>query len=579
MALRRGVGIVLTLIGLAVVVSVAGLLLTMLTFGSEPSIGRNATLVLGVSGGLEETEPSGLLSQVVGAPPTVRALVDSLRKAKVDSRIKGVLLVPKGAQALWAKAQEVRNAVLDFKKSGKPIVAFLEYGGDQEYYLASACDRIFLLPTSPLDLTGLASYEVFFRGTLDKIGAYPDLLHIGEYKTAANTFTKTGFTPAHREMAESLNRDLFDQLVTGIAEARKKDEADVRALIDRGPFLPEDALREGLVDDLAYEDELDDKVKIGSGKLERLKGDDYARVGLMSLGLNRGQRIALIYAVGVINQGESNSDTGSAVVGSDTFVKYLRKVREDDSIKAVVLRIDSPGGSAVASDIIWREVLLTREKKPVIASMSDLAASGGYYIAMPAHTIVAQPATLTGSIGIVIGKFTTGGTFKKLGANIEAVSSGKQAEINSPTRPYNATERAKIEEQMQAFYDGFVEKAAEGRHTSPERIDSVAQGRVWTGRQAKDVGLVDELGGLDRAIAIAKTRIGVAADADVEIVVYPPKRSFFEALREPLGTDAMSRATFGLSAEERRVFTALTSPFRLFRRGEPLALMPNFFLR
>jgi protease-4 len=211
--------------------------------------------------------------------------------------------------------------------------------------------------------------------------------------------------------------------------------------------------------------------------------------------------------------------------------------------------------------------------------MSDLAASGGYYIAMPAHSIVAQPATLTGSIGIVVGKFATGGTFKKLGMTIDAVSSGKNAQMNSPARPFTATERAKVEEQMQAFYDQFVEKAAEGRKTSPEKIDAVAQGRVWTGKQAKDLGLVDELGGLDRAVALAKARAGIAADAEVELVIYPPKRSFYELLSEPLAAESAKLSVFGLSAEERRVIGALTSPLRLFRRGEPLALMPNFFLR
>src|SRR4051812_39707340 len=232
----------------------------------------------------------------------------------------------------------------------------------------------------------MASFELFLRGTLDKIGAYPDALHIGEYKTASNTLTEHTYTPAHREMAESLNTDLYQQLVRGIADGRHKSEAEVKALIDHGPYLPEEALKAGLIDDLAYEDELDDKVKLAAGKIHYVDMNDYKQVTAGSLGLNRGPRIAVIYATGIIASGKSNYDSPSGtVLGSETIIEYLRKARADSSIKAIVLRVDSPGGSAVASDVIWREVMLTKNQKPLIASMSDVAASGGYYIAMPAH--------------------------------------------------------------------------------------------------------------------------------------------------------------------------------------------------
>src|SRR5690606_3322578 len=221
-----------------------------------------------------------------------------------------------------------------------------------------------------------------------------------------------------------------------------------------------------------------------------------------------------LYAVGVISTGESSSE-GTQVIGSDTMVRLLRKIRADNSIRAVVLRIDSPGGSAIASDVIWREVMLTSAVKPVIASMSDVAASGGYYIAMPAHQIVAEPATLTGSIGVVMVKFVIDGTLDKLGMNMERVTDGRYADMYSPIRPFTPDERTKVEEQMQATYEAFVEKAAAGRQTTPERIDSIAQGRVWTGQQAKELGLVDELGGLSRALAIAKARANIAEDAEV----------------------------------------------------------------
>ncbi|MET0211447.1 MAG: S49 family peptidase, partial [Vicinamibacterales bacterium] len=410
MAVRRGVVLVLVLMILAVGVSAVGLLFMGMAVGRPTSISSNSTLLVDVSGNLLETEPGGVLGQFLEGPPTVRSVVDALRKASVDRRVSSVIIRPTGTAALWGKVQEVRDAITEFRKSKKPIVAFLESASDQSYYLASACDKVFLMPTASLDLTGMANYELFLRGALDKLGVYPDSLHIGDYKTASNTFTEHSFTPAHREMAESLNTDMYEQLVAGVAEGRRRTPAEVRQLIDHGPYLPEDAVRAGLVDDLAYEDEIDDKVQLGRGRTHVLSQKEYRTVGLSSLGLNRGPKIALIYAVGLISSGISNESPSGQVIGSDTIVEYLRTARADSSIRAIVLRIDSPGGSAIASDIIWREIMLTRDRKPVIASMSDVAASGGYYIAMPAHAIVAQPATLTGSIGVVLVRFVIDGT-------------------------------------------------------------------------------------------------------------------------------------------------------------------------
>ena len=592
MAVRRGVVVVIFLIFVAVAVSAAGLIFTALLVGRAPRIDRNSTLVLRVNGDLQEMEPAGVIGQFFEGQPTVRSLVDALRKAKVDSRVTSVVIRPTGTAALWGKVQEVRDAILDFKRSRKPIVAYMEFGGEQEFFLASACDKVFLMPTSSLDLTGLASYELFLRGTLDKIGAYPDALHVGDYKTASNIYTEHTYTPAHREMAVSLNTDLYEQLVRGLADGRHKSEAEIRTLIDHGPFLPEDALRAGLVDDVVYEDEIDDKVDLSNGaagadkrSAHFLEQADYRNVTTSSLGLDRGQRIAIIYAVGLISSGPSNYDSPQGqVAGSDTLVEYLRKARADSSIKAIVLRIDSPGGSAIASDVIWREVQLTRKAKPVIASMSDVAASGGYYIAMPASAIVAEPATLTGSIGVVMVKFVIDGTLKKLGLNMEHVQEGRYADLYSPIRPFSASERARVEEQMQATYDAFVEKAAAGRNTTPEKIDAIGQGRVWTGRQAKQNGLVDELGGLDRAVAIAKQRAKIAADSDVELVVFPPRKSLYELLSEQYSGSSDSIAVgawlnANLSGGEIEALRIIRGPFAMFRRGEPLALMPFTFLR
>ena len=586
--MRSGVRLVLTLIGAAVFVSGAAVVLLYLFVSREPSVQQQSTLVLRPSGELQEVLPDDVVGQFIGGEvATVRSFVDSLRKASRDARVTTVLLMPGSLDLpFWGKIQELRDAVVEFRKSGKTVIAFLEYGGDREYYLASAANRVFLLPTSPLDLTGVASYEIFLRGTLDKIGAYPDFHHIGDYKTATNQLTETSMTPAHREMSESLNRDMYEQLVRGIAASRKKSEADVRALLDQGPFLPEDALRAGLVDDLAYEDQLDDRVpqlKRGTGDARRIEDSEYSRVTARSVGIRPRSRIAVIYAVGVIAGGRSSFDPmNGAVAGSDTIVEQIRRIRDDSSVKAIVLRVDSPGGSSTASDVIWRELMITRDEKParpLITSMSDLAASGGYYIAMPGQVIVAQPATLTGSIGIYTGKMVTGGTLGKLGISAETVKSGRNADMYSPLTPFSPEQRTKVDQYMQAFYDQFVEKVAESRHLTPERVDAMAQGRVWTGRQARELGLVDQLGGLDAALAIAKQRANIPADEDVDLVVYPPRRSFYEALAEQFGGGATQAFTTLLGRADARAVAALTAPIRLFRRGEPLAMMPFTFVR
>jgi protease-4 len=589
---NRRFPLILATLGVAIFVSMAGVLVLYLAVGREPRVPSAATLVLRVGGDLSEIVPDDVFTYLRGVRAvTVRSVVESLRKAKVDTRIRAVLVKPTGFDSpYWGKVQEIRDAMLDFKESGKPLYVYLEYGRDQDYYLATAADRIYLMPSSSLDLTGVATYALFLKGTLDKIGAYPDLHRIGDYKTAVNTFTEDGYTPAHKEMDEARISDLFDQLVSGIATGRGKDEVEVRELIDQGPFLPEDALRAGLVDGVVYEDEVSDLLEDESDLDEtaEIEGDRYAQVSASSLGLNRGPRLAVIYAAGTITGGESGFDPiNGPIVGSETLIDYIRQARRDDSVRGIVLRIDSPGGSATASDAVWRELMLAkteREDRPIVASMSDVAASGGYYIAMPAAVIVAQPSTLTGSIGIFGGKVVTGGVYAKLGMNIESTSRGRNAEINSPARPYNPDEVGKLEEQLRAFYDQFVEKVAESRRATPEEIEAVAAGRVWTGRQATERGLVDELGGLDTAIDAAKRLAGIDPGSDVEVVVYPPRKSFYELLSDQLSGANQSLAigrwlSASLSAGEMELLRAARSPLSIFRSGEPLALMPFRFLR
>ena len=332
-----------------------------------------------------------------------------------------------------------------------------------------------MMPGGTLDLTGVASYELFFRGALDKIGVFPDLLHIGEYKTFSNTFTEKGFTPAHREMTQSLNHDWYDQLVKAIAESRRRPEAEVVTAINDGPYLAEGARDAGLVDTVAYQDQIDDTAPVKGTR--PLDGDTYARVPLGAVGLGEGQKIALLYATGTIASGNSSYDSPTgAVLGSETFTNWLRKVRVDPAIRAIVVRIDSPGGSAIASEAIWRQLMLTRNVKPLVVSMGNVAASGGYYIAVPAQTIVAEPGTITGSIGVVTGKFVVKGTLDKLGISEAAVSEGRFAQIESPFSVFSKEERAKMQEQLHATYDLFL--VARGRGA---RHDAGARGRRGAG--------------------------------------------------------------------------------------------------
>ncbi|HYE86089.1 MAG TPA: signal peptide peptidase SppA [Vicinamibacterales bacterium] len=583
----KGVRFVIGFLILATVVSVATMLLLYVVVSREPDVPARATLVLRPAGDLPEIVPDFTLGG--GDELTVRAYVELIRKAKGDSRVAGMLLRPGGINSpFWGKLQELRDAIEDFKATGKYVHAWLEYGGDREYFLASVADRVYLLPSASLDLTGVASYEVFLRGTFDWIGTYPDFLHVGDYKTAVNTYLEKTFTPAHKEMSESLNRSQYDQLVRAIADARGKSEADVRALIDQGPFQPVDALRVGLIDEIAYEDELDDLVdELDDAKY--IEAEDYAAVSWERTGQPRRSKLAVIHAAGVINSGGSGFDpVNGPIIGADSLVEYIREARADRSVRAIVLRVDSPGGSSTASDVIWRELSISRENnRPVIVSMSDLAASGGYYIALGGDAIVAQPGTLTGSIGVYTGKFVISGSLGKLGANIEATSNGRHAEIYSPDRRFTPEERSKIQESMQNVYDQFIERTAAARHMAPEKVDEIAQGRVWTGEQAKELGLVDELGGLYKAIDLAKQRARIPADEEVELVVYPPRRGVYgvlaDSLASPVGRLRAASASEALmellGPRERRAMAAVLAPSRLFRTGQVLAHMPYVFVR
>jgi protease-4 len=488
----------------------------------------NSYLYLRLEGEVPEQPPADFGSFLERRPTSLRTLMQSLDRAAADPNVRAVVVrVSVLPDSGWGKVQELRDAITRFRKSGKPAYAHLEVSGNKEYYLATACTKIYAVPSALLDVTGLHSEVMFFRNTLDKLGVQAQFEGVGKYKNAPNQFTETGFTEAHREQMDALLDSVYEQYVAAIASARGKTPDEVQAIVDAGPYEGRDALEAGLVDELLYEDQIEDRLKA-----ERVTPGRYVR-SAAGFGLDGRPKVALVYAVGDITPGESQGGPlGSELAGSDTIARAIRDARKDDSIRAIVLRIDSPGGSGTASDVIWREVLLARKSKPVVVSMGDVAASGGYYIGMGSDAIVAQPATITGSIGVFGGKFSLRGLYDKLGFTKEILIRGERSAMFSEYRPWTDAERERIRELMVSFYQDFVGKVAQGRKKSYEDVDAVAQGRVWTGSDALRHGLVDRLGGMDVALAVAKEKAKIDRDQEVQVVILPERKGFLDLLLE-----------------------------------------------
>jgi len=598
MAMSRGKKIFLWVAGVLVVLSVVfvlGIALLLASFGdNEPDIRDNSVLVLKIEGALPDYVPEDPFARFIGRDDrSLMNLLTQIRKAKNDRRIGALLLEIDITMLGWGKADEIRDAIADFRASGKPAYAYLEYGTNKEYYLATACDRIYVAPIGDLFIVGLAADVMSLGGALDKLGVKPDFYQIGKYKTAPEQYTRREMSEASREVINAILDEFFNRFVSTIATARRKSVEDVRALIDNAPLGAAEAKQANLIDDAKYRDEVEEELKqrLGykeSDKLSTVKESDYRRVSLESVGLGEGERIALIFASGAIGGGSSNDGNGpfgSQSTGSDTIVKALKDARDDKNIKAIVLRVDSPGGTSYASDVIWHAVEKAKEKKPVVVSMSDVAASGGYYIAATANKIIAEPSTITGSIGVYAGKPVLKNFYDWIGVNNEYVLRGKQAGMFRETEPFNADERAKFEGMLKSFYyDDFLPKVARGRNRDVEYVDSIAQGRVWTGTQAKERGLIDELGGLDKAVEVAKQLANLPADKGVRRVVFPAPRTF---LQQWFGGDDEDRASVRAKAEQQQraaLESALPADMRRAlryvsvlentKRGETMAMLP-----
>ncbi|HXQ70111.1 MAG TPA: signal peptide peptidase SppA [Pyrinomonadaceae bacterium] len=585
---RKTALIIVGILGVLVLVGILGIALLWIAFRKgEPTISNNSVLALRVSGTLPDYSPDDPFKKFFGGPDqSLTGLVMQFKKAKVDNRIKVILLDIDMSGVGWGKAEEIRDAITDFRSSGKQVYGFIEFGLNKEYYIATACDKIIVPPPGELFINGLAADVMFFRGSLDKLGIYPDIYQIGKYKSAGDMFTQKQMTDAHREYINSMLDDLYNRYINTIAQGRKKTPDEVRALIDNAPYSATQAKAAGLIDDTMYHDELENQIKKQLGYKDTdtftpVRGADYRDVSPESLGLNQGERIAVIYASGDIGSGSSqNSPSGDQSIGSDTLAKALNDAAADKTIKAIVLRVDSPGGSGLASDIIWHAVDEANKKKPVVVSMSDVAASGGYYISASASKIIAQPSTITGSIGVVAGKPVMRGFYDWLGVSNEYVLRGKTAGMFRETEKFSDEERAKFEEWIKTtYYNDFVPKVAKGRKKDPQYIDSIAQGRVWTGGQAKERGLIDEFGGLDRAIDIAKELAKIPANKGVERVILPYPTTFLQQLLTGGGENSntkleQQRMVYASLPEDARRALRYMALMDRMKNGDTMLVMP-----
>ncbi|MGC1581343.1 MAG: signal peptide peptidase SppA, partial [Candidatus Acidiferrales bacterium] len=443
--------------------------------------------------------------------------------------IKGLVVRIAPIDAGWAKLEEIHQHLLDFRASGKPSICYLGYDGEEneEYYVATGCDQIWLTPTNTLGVRGMMAEATFLRGTLDKLRIVPNFFHIAEYKTATNELTEKKFTPAHREEVTSLLTSLYNQYLTEVSSARDMNRAQFADLVQKGPFLAQEALRNKLVDRMGYWDQVQEFFRRRTGSWNPADFAQYRR----GLSDGSGPEIAIIYASGEIVSGASQySSTGTEVMGGDSVAADIRTARMDSDAKAIVLRVDSPGGSSLASEVIRREVQLARKQKPVVVSMSDLAASGGYWIAMSADKIVADPDTITASIGVLSGKMNIAGLYQLVGLSTDYVATGDNATLYSEQQDFTPAQQQTIQKMLDDVYSNFTSGVAAGRNLPIATVERIAKGRVWSGEQAKGLGLVDELGDTERAIDVAKQLAHIPANESVEIVRLPKPQSLFDFL-------------------------------------------------
>jgi len=533
---------------------------------------RHRYIMLNVKGDYPEERPPFRL--FAARTPTFAEMLKRLRMLEEDPTVDGIVLTIDETDMSFAHAQEFRDALESFRETGKKIVCYMESCGNQEYYLASVADVIAMTPAGDANVIGLMGRAMFFKDTLAKLGITAELYHIGDYKTASDMLTRDSMSDAHREMLNWILDDLYKQYTMTIAEERRWSVEEFRQIIDKGPYTAKGAYEAGLVDTLIYRDQIkdivkqvsDDRSRIASGR-EYFDREPYATKWETPVE----PRIAIVYATGNIVSGKSSSDPLMGKnMGSETIADALRSAREDHRVKAIVFRIDSGGGSGLASDVILREVRLCvegDEAKPFIVSMAGVAGSGGYYIACLADTILADPGTITGSIGVISGKFNFSGLYRKLGMNFQRITRGERADMMSGDRGFTDGEWASLKAMTQEFYDTFVGHVAEGRNMTTQQVDEIGRGRVFTGSQAQEIGLVDKVGGLRLALEIAQASAGIPESRSVKYAIYPETGGFrFSNEIEGVISDYLS--------PEIKAMVADWNQTRMYRDAEPLLLMP-----
>jgi protease-4 len=500
----------------------------------EEGLKKNTVLKLTISGEIEEWTPKASIP--FGFAKKRMSLYDYikiLKDAEKNPKIVGLYLRLKQFSMGPGKIEELAKAIYEFSQK-KPSFTYTETFGEfspanGSVWLASSTNKVYINPDGYVNLIGINAEVPFLRGTLDKLHIYPDFDHIAEYKTAMNLFTEKKFTEAHKEMEESLVNSIFNNMVESISRRRKIKKEELINAISKGPLSAKEALNLKLIDGLLYEDEIEEKLKEIGGKEYNLVSESKYRIE----GNGSKEKIALIFGIGGIYVGSSEPSPfgGSSGMGSETISKYFRDARKDKSIKAVIFRVDSPGGSAIASEIIRRELLMTKKEKPVVVSMSDVAGSGGYWVSMSADKILAQPSTLTGSIGVVVGKFNAKGFWEDLlGITFDTVKVGAQADFYSSIQNFTPEQREILKKQMNEIYDEFVLNVSKSRNIPEEKVRQIGKGRVWTGSQAIDLKLIDKIGGYKEAIEEAKKLAKIPEKEEVELVIFPKEKTFFEIL-------------------------------------------------
>ena len=524
---RSGSGCLLTGMLLLAAVLVLGFLglAAFLFIGEGPTVPEGSILLVGTEGEYPETlQYAPFLFADAG--PSFSELVQGLSAAASDPRIAGLHLRVGRTRLGWARARELRDGVLRFREAGKRVTASLEYAGLMDYYLASAADRIHMHPRGQLGLYGVSMEVMFFAGLFEKLGIEAQFEAIGPYKTAPEAFTASGMSPEHRDQLESLGEEFRSGAAEAVAGARGMTAADADRLLSDGPYTASRALEEGLVDALSYLDEIEEDV----GDEELVDIGDY--VGSLRRGAARAEvRVAVIHVDGAILPGQSREDLSAGrVAGANTVAEALAWAEEEASVDAVVLRVSSPGGSDSASDTIWRAAERVRAVKPLVASFGDVAASGGYWVSTAARRVVAEPLSITGSIGVYVGKFNIGELLDKIGIAADLVTAGGRPNWLSPSRPLDEQDLERLREGAAETYGVFLERVAASREMTTTEVDAIGQGRVFTGGQALAASLVDQAGGIEDAVRLAASEAGFPDDATIEWVSLPEPPTLAEAI-------------------------------------------------